>query len=187
MDIKKYFFLLIFLPAFAYGGICENFFKSLIHPKPSLEALSKALESPENLQKHLSAYSVNARSLETGDTLLHLAVKNFRKNYIPLGNKILFRKDGTYRKEAIKKYIIGKLEQHQIIEELLLLSANTNVSNHLGHRVINSYYFQIFVRKNFEFKPNVPSIYLKLRDIINKKYPADPIPMKPIAVDIDFT
>ena len=149
--MKKYFIILCLFPVFSFSdvNVCKNIFKEIFKEKPSLTALSKALESSEILNLHLRVYDINARSVESGDTLLHLAIANFKTSYMEPFFDIMFK--GGFHIN-IKETVLEKLESHKVIEKLLLLSASPFIKNNEGYRVIDSYFFQVYIYKSIEFR-----------------------------------
>ena len=158
--------LFIFLPLLAYGGNCKQAFESFLPNKPTLELLSSALQSSGSLQKHLNSYNINEKSLETGETLLHLALKNFKQDYISFIQKVLESEGIT--QANYKRDMLVILDKNSILEELLRLSADPLISNDFKYRVVDSYYFTRFLKKNLELKDkNQLSFY---NELVNKYY-----------------
>ena len=172
--MKKYFFIFVFFPALAHGGLCQKIFDSLFPKKIPLETVSIAVKSPERLDQYLEHYSINQRAIETGETLLHLAVKNFKQDYVQsFKDTVTSAKEMTT--EELHNRVLTVLNNHHIIEQLLLLSADPHIHNHLGHQVIHSFFFETFIKKSLELqKRQLPLIYYQLNETMEKWYSNNP-------------
>ena len=125
--MRKAFVIYLFLPLLSYGGSCKAIFefkKFLLQaPRVTMGHLSLALESSDNLYQHLRDYSINDRAIETGDTLLHVAVQNFREDHSRLLKTVLEDEEMTL--SEVKSEMLGIVEKNRVIDHLLLLSAST--------------------------------------------------------------
>ncbi|MDE0092204.1 MAG: hypothetical protein OXN83_02830, partial [Oligoflexia bacterium] len=139
-----------------------------------LEILSTAIKSPEHLDQYLKNYGINQRAVETGETLLHLAVKNFKLDYVQsFKDTVTSAKKIT--QEELNNRVLTVLNNHHIIEQLLLLSADPHIYNKLGHQVIHSFFFETFIKKSLELqKRQLPIIYYQLNETMEKWYSNNP-------------
>jgi len=132
LTIKVYFILFCFFPSLSYGDRCRGVFFGFFKERPTEVAISTGLfTSSEALREYVNKYGVNARSVENGNTALHIAVDLFETSY--------------------KSSSATRMKDYEIIADLLIIySADPYIKNGEGKRVIDSLYFQKYLEEKQE-------------------------------------